>query len=293
MSRFRPREYYRPKDLRKATRLLSSFGRKARVIAGGTDLLVDKPSEVECLVDVSNLGLGYIRKAGDGINIGAAATLDLIQSSPILSTEPYRVVSEAAGMIATPTVRNMATIGGNICNASPAADLPLALMVLDSTVKIVGLSGSKTLSIGDFFKDVNQTILDDDELLAEVHIPLSSKNSGAAFLKLRHHQTSIDIAIVNVATKLTCSDNSCQDARIALGAVAKTPIYAKKAERLLVGKRIDVELIQRAAEAASEESEPIDDVRASAGYRKRMVEVLVKRALEAALGSVEHGKTKC
>ena len=280
MPLFRPREYYRPKDLREATWLLSSFGRKAKVIAGGTDLLVDKPSEVECLVDISNLNLGYIGKDGDGINIGAAATLDLIESSPILSSEPYRVVSEAVSMMATPTVRNMATIGGNICNASPAADLPLALMALDSTVKIVGLSGSKILSIGDFFKDVNKTILGEDELLVEVHIPLSPKNSGAAFLKLRHHQTSIDLAIVNVATKLTCSDNFCEDARIALGAVAKTPIYAKKAERLLIGRRLDIELIQRAAEAASGVSKPIDDVRASAGYRRRMVAVLVKRALE-------------
>ena len=278
---FRPREYYRPRDLCEATWLLSSYGRKAKVIAGGTDLLVAKPSEVECLVDISNLNLGYIRKEEDGINIGAAATLDLIESSPILSSEPYRVVSEAVSMMSTPTVRNMATIGGNICNASPAADLPLALMVLDSTVKVVGLSGSKILSIGDFFKDVNQTILDEDELLVEVHIPYSSKNSGAAFMKLRHHQTSVDLAIVNAATKLTCSDNFCEDARIALGAVAKTPTYAKKAERLLIGKSIDMELIQRAATAASEESKPIDDVRASAGYRRRMVEVLVKRALEA------------
>lgn len=277
---FRPWEYYRPKDLHEAVWLLSSFGVKARVIAGGTDLLVDKPPEVECLVDISNLNLGYIRKDGDGINIGAAATLDLIESSPILSSEPYKVVSEAASMMATPTVRNMATIGGNICNASPSADLPLALMVLDSTVKIVGLSGSRTLSVGDFFKDVNQTMLGEDELLVEVHIPLSSKSSGAAFMKLRHHQTSIDLAIVNVATKLTCSDNFCEDARIALGAVAKTSIYAKKAERLLIGEKVDMELIQRAAEVAAKESKPIDDVRASAGYRRRMVAVLVKRALE-------------
>lgn len=289
---FRPREYYRPKDLHEATWLLSSFGRKAKVIAGGTDLLVDKPSEVECLVDISSLGLGYLRKEKDGINIGAAVTLGSIESSSILSSEPHRVVSEAVSMMATPTIRNMATIGGNICNASPAADLPLALMVLDSTVKIVGLSGSKILPIGDFFRNVNQTVLAEDELLVEVHIPLNSKGSGAAFLKLRHHQTSIDLAIVNVATRLACSDNFCEDARIALGAVAKTPIYAKKAEKLLIGKRIDTELIKRAAETAAGESKPIDDVRASAGYRKRMVAVLVKRALEAALGGVEHGKSK-
>ena len=281
VSLFRPREYYRPKDLREATWLLSSFGRKARVIAGGTDLLVDKPPEVECLVDISNLNLGYIRKDKDGINIGAATLLGLIESSPILSSGPYIVVSEAVSMLATPTIRNMATIGGNICNASPAADLPLALMVLDATVKIAGLKGSRVLPIGDFFQDVKKTILDDGELLVEIHIPVSSKNSGTAFQKLRHHQASVDLAIVNVATKLTCSDNLCEDARIALGAVAKTPIRAKKAEKLLIGKKIDTALMQRTAEAASEEAKPIDDVRASAEYRKKMVAVLVRRALEA------------
>jgi len=278
--------------LREATWLLSSFGRRARVIAGGTDLLVDKPPDVECLVDISDLGLCYIRQDTDGINIGAATTLDLIENSPILSPEPYTVVSEAASMMATPAVRNRATIGGNLCNASPAADLPLALMVLDSTVKIVGLSRSRILPVGDFFKDVNQTALDEDELLVEVHIPLSSESSSAAFMKLRHHQTSVDLAIVNVAARLTCPDSICEDARIAAGAVAKTPLHARKAEEMLIGKKIDKELIRNAAGAASEESKPIDDVRASAGYRKRMVAVLVKRALEAALGGLEHGKSK-
>lgn len=292
MPHFRPQEYYRPKDLSEATWLLSRFGRKARVIAGGTDLLVDKPPAVECLVDISNLNLGYLRKDRDGIHIGAAATLYSIENSPVLSSEPYRVVSESASMIATPTVRNMATIGGNICNASPAADLPLALMVLDSTVKIVGVGGSRILDIGAFFMDVNKTVLDDDELLVEVHIPLSPKNSGAAFMKLRHHQTSIDIAIVNVAARLTYSDGVSEDVRIALGAVAKTPIFARKAEKFLKGKSIDEELIQKAAEVASEESKPIDDIRASAGYRKKMVVVLVKRALEAASGSVKRGQSR-
>ena len=292
MPLFRPREYYRPEDLREAAWLLASSSGKARVIAGGTDLLVDRPPEVERLIDISDLDLNYIRKEKDGIHIGAAAILDSIESSPVLSSGPYRVVSEAAGMIATPTVRNMATVGGNICNASPAADLPLALMVLDATVKVVGLSGSRTLSIGDFFEDVNRTGLGEDELLVEVHIPIGSANSSAAFMKLRHHQTAIDLAIVNVATRLTYSNNICEDARIALGAVAKTPVYARKAQKLLIGSRIDAGLINRAAEAASEESKPIDDVRASAGYRKRMVTVLVRRALEAALGGVARGKSR-
>jgi len=269
--------------LREATSLLSSFGKKAKVIAGGTDILVNKPSGLECLVDVASLDLDYIRKDEDGIHIGAATTLDLIESSPMLSSGPYAVLSEAASVVATPTVRNMATIGGNICNASPAADLPLALMVLDSTVRTVSLNGSRILPIGDFFEDVNKTKLRDDELLVEVHIPLSAETTGASFMKLRRHQTSVDIALVNVAAELTCPDDICEVARIALGAVAETPIYAKKAEELLTGKKLNEELIQKAAEAAAEESRPIDDLRASAGYRRRMVGVLVKRALEVSV----------
>lgn len=280
---FRPREYHRPNNFREAAWLLSRFGKKAKVIAGGTDLLVKKPSEVECLVDVASLDLDYIRKDEDGIHIGAATTLDSIENSPILSPGVYAVLSEAASNVATPTVRNMATIGGNICNASPAADLTLALMALDANLRTVGLNGSRILPIGNFFEDVNKTKLEEDELLVEVQIPLSSENTGASFMKLRHHQTSVDIAIVNVAAKLTCSDDLCEVARIALGAVAKTPIYAKKAEELLTRKKLDEKLIQKAAETAAEEAKPIDDLRASAGYRKRMVWVLVKRALEVSV----------
>lgn len=277
---FRPKEYHRPNDLMEAAGILSRFGKKARLIAGGTDLLVNKPPWVECLIDVENLDLNYIREDGDGIDIGSATTVDRIEGSAILSSGPYAVLREAAGHMATPAVRNMATIGGNICNASPAADLPLALMVLDSTVRVTGLDGSRTLPVGDFFEDVNKTSLNEDEMLVEIHVPSSSGTTSASFMKLRHHQTAVDIAIVNVAVRLTCSDNFCEDVRIALGAVAKKPIYAKKAEKLLTDRRLDRELIEKAGEAAAEESRPIDDIRASAGYRKRMVSMLVKRALE-------------
>jgi len=268
------------KDLREATQLLSRFGGRAKVIAGGTDLLVSQPSHVECLVDLSKLNLSYIREEENGIKIGAATPLDLIEGSPLLNSNSYRVVMEAVSQLATPTIRNMATVGGNLCNASPAADLAPALMVLDAKMTVVGTKGSRQLPIGDFFQDVKKTVLGEDELLVEVLIPRTSKNSGAAFQKLRHHQTSIDIAIVNAATRLTFSNDKCREARVALGAVAKTPIYAKKAEEVLVGKGIDQGLIEKAASVAAEESRPIDDIRASVAYRKKMVGVLVKRALE-------------
>lgn len=280
VSDFRPRDFFRAKDVGEVTQLLSKYGQRAKVIAGGTDLLVSQPSGVECLVDISSLNVSYVRKEDDGIKVGAATPLVLLESSSALSSDPYRVVLEAVKQLATPTIRNMATVGGNLCNASPAADLAAAFMVLDAKVKVVGTRGSRELPIGEFFKDVKKTAMMEDELLVEVHIPQSAKKSAAAFQKLRHHQTSIDIAIVNVATRLTCSGDTCQEARIALGAVANTPIYARRAEEVLSGKKMSGRLVEKAGEVAAQESRPIDDVRASGNYRKRMVAVLVRRALE-------------
>ena len=280
MSKFRPRDFFRAEDMGEVTQLLSKYGSRARVIAGGTDLLVSQPPGVECLVDISSLKLSYVRKEDDGINVGAATPLVSLEDSSILSTDPYRVVPEAVNQLATPTIRNMATVGGNLCNASPAADLAVVLMVLDARVKVFGTRGCRELPIGEFFKDVKRTAMMEDELLVEVHIPQGAGKSAAAFQKLRHHQTSIDLAIVNVATRLSCSGDICQEARIALGAVANTPIYARRAEEVLSGKKMDAGLVEKAGEVAAQESRPIDDVRASGNYRRRMVAVLVRRALE-------------
>ena len=279
--RFRPKEYYRPCDISEAVGILSRFGGKARVISGGTDLLVQKPAGIECLVDISALGLDYIKKEKGNLCVGASTAVNTVLNSPLLMTEPYRVLSEAASGLATCTIRNMATIGGNLCNASPAADLPLPLMVLDANLVAVGPKGKREILINDFFKGVNITALEKDELLTEIRIPPSAENAVGCFMKLRHHQTAIDIAVVNVATLLICKNGVCQKARVAMGSVAPTPTYASNAGSLLDGKELREDLIQKVAEVAAEESKPIDDQRASAAYRKRMVSVLVKRALES------------
>jgi carbon-monoxide dehydrogenase medium subunit len=278
--RFRPKEYHRPRDIGEAVGILSRFGEKARVIAGGTDLLVQKPRGIECLMDISMLGLDYIKKEKDSLCIGAATAINTVRNSPVFLSEPYRVLSEAASSLATPTVRNMATVGGNLCNASPAADLALPLMVLNAAFVAVGPKGKREIPVKDFFKGVNVTVLDQEELLTEIRIPPSTANAVACFMKLRHHQTFIDIAVVNAATLLVCKNGVCEEARVAIGSVAPTPIRAPNAEALLAGQKLHEEIIQKAAEVAAEESRPIDDHRASAEYRKRMVGVLVQRALE-------------
>jgi len=279
---FTPSAYYRPDSLREAVALLSNLRGKARLIAGGTDLLVMKPSGVDALIDVGVLNLNYIKKKEGTICIGAATTVDLVENSPLLAGWPYQVLPEAAKSMATPTIRNMATIGGNVCNGSPAADLCLALMALDASVSLVAPKGGRTLPLKDFHVGVNRTVLAEDELLAEVLIPKSA--GGASFLKLRRHQTAVDIAVVNVSTRLNCVNGRCVDARIVLGAVAEKQICAQKAQGLLLNQIVDPGVIQKAAEQAAEEARPIDDIRASASYRKRMVAVLVRRSLELSAG---------
>jgi len=285
--RFRPGEYYRPQSLGEATDILGKLGKGARVIAGGTDLLVTRPQGVTSLLDVSRLALDYISRDKDSFHIGAATRVREIENAPEFSSEPYRALGEAAGSLATATIRNMATLGGNLCNASPAADLPLPCMALDALVKIAGPGGTRKLSLADFYKGVNETVLEDDELLVEVQIPFAKEKAGTSFQKLRHHQTSVDIAIVNVATRIICINERCEVVKIVLGAVAPTPIRAKNAEALLKGKIMGDELLNKAAEAAAGESRPIDDLRASANYRKKMVKVLVERALRTSIRRCE------
>jgi carbon-monoxide dehydrogenase medium subunit len=277
---FAPSAYYRPDTPQEAVALLSNYRRKARLIAGGTDLLVVKPSGVESLIDVSGLNLSYLKEEEGAIHIGAGTAVELVEHSSLLTRWPYRVLQEAAESMATPTIRNMATIGGNVCNASPAADLSLALMSLDASVMLVGPKGSRTLPLEKFLVDVNRTALEEEELLAEIRIPRRPESGGASFLKLRRHQTAVDLAVVNVCTRLNCVNGRCVDARIALGAVAEKQIRAEKAEYVLVNEILSPGLIQKAAAQAAEEARPISDIRAFASYRKRMVAVLVKRSLE-------------
>jgi carbon-monoxide dehydrogenase medium subunit len=279
MTSFRPSEFFSPKSLEEAIDLLVKYGKGARIIAGGTDLLVQRPPETESLIDISCLGLAYLHSDEGGLHIGAATTLRTLEVSPLFSGGPYQVLGEAVRALATPTIRNRATIGGNLSNASPAADLPPALMVLDAVVEVAGRSEGRILKMEDFFSGVKKTSLREGELLKAIHLPAPPERWGAAFWKLRHHPYSIDIAIVNAAAGLSFEKAICKKARIALGAVAPTPVFAGKAQEMLEGGKIDQQRIREAARAASEEARPIDDIRASAQYRKKMVAVAVQRAL--------------
>ncbi len=282
------KEFHRPTHLKEALELLSGLGNKTGLIAGGTDLLprrqggrtgITRP----CLVDILGLGLNYIKKTKTHILIGAATDINALASSPIFLSSPYNVLSEAALAHSTVTLRNRATLGGNLCNASPHADLALPLLALDAILICEGSNGKKTLNLKEFFTGPHCTVLEPGEILIEIRIPLIRENSGTNFIKQTRQHTAIDMALVNVAACLCLKDGICTSARIALGSAGPFPFRAKKAEALLEKTTVDEDIIKKAALLAAEESSPIDDIRATAAYRKKMIPLLVRQSLEKSL----------
>jgi len=282
---FRPEGYVRPTKVSEACSLLSRYGKRAKVLAGGTDLLVEKDPATRYLIDITRLDLRYIRANKKTLKIGPLSTINDIECSDVIKNGSCKILSETAVMFADPTIRNTATIGGNICSAIPSADFPPILIALDAKVRIRGLNGERVLSLEEFFLAPRRNALKKSELLTEILVPEQPSSSHAVFLKKT--RTRRDIALVNVAVRVRVgADGACKDIRIVLGAVAPTPIRTKKAESMLRGKKIENGLIRKVSHKASEETRPISDVRASLEYRKDLSEVLVRRALETAFDEV-------
>jgi len=270
---FKPEHYHRPTDLETASSLLARRG--ARVIAGGTDLLVTGPADTESLVDIKELGLSYIRE-DDGIRIGVTTCFTGLLGSPLLERHPYRVISDAAGKLGHHNLRHIATLGGNICNAVPSADAPVALIALDAMAVIHGPTGERVVPLDGFFKFVRETVLKEGEFLKEIAVP-TQPVAGASFQKLG--RTKVDIALVNAACRLSIAGGVISDSRIVLGAVYPTPLRVRAAEDVLNGSCFTTELADKAAKVAADATKPISDHRASAEYRREMSYVLVKRAI--------------
>lgn len=278
-------EYLAPGTLEDAISMLAKYKERAKILAGGTDLLVSmKRGEInpECLIYLGGIpGTDYIRyDRKEGLRIGALTTIRAIEKSPIIQ-QRYPILSEAAYTFGTIQVKNMATIGGNLCNASPAADMALPLLVLSAQVKAVGTDGERIIPIDGFFKGPGQSVLKSSEILLEIQVPPSPAKTGTAFLKIG--RTAEDLAKVGVAVSLAVEDDVCHDVKISLGAVAPTPLRAKKAEEMLKGKKLDAELVERAAEVAADEIMPITDLRSTSDYRREVSKVLVRRALGKAM----------
>jgi len=283
---FAPEEYAAPQSVEEAVRLLVDHGPGAGVIAGGTDLLVRRPEELELLVDVSRLGLdGVEEEERGGLRVGACVTAAALEEDVrVVGRGCWGVLSEAAAALGTPTVRNRATLGGNLSNGSPAADLAVAVLAAEGKVETAGSGIRRFIPIEKLFRGPGQTCLHPDEIVVAVHLPPPQVGEAGAFLKLRRHQTAVDIATVSTAVVVRMEGGECRHARIALGAVAGTPMLATEAASFLTGKELTADVVRQAGEIAAREARPIDDIRASASYRRQMVAVLVRRALETAWG---------
>jgi carbon-monoxide dehydrogenase medium subunit len=277
-------EYYAPRSLKEALSLMNEGKGKTKLLAGGTDLIVqmkDRRASPAVLVDVKRIpALNRLEMSAEGtLHIGAAVPLcKIISFAPV--RQKFTLLHQACSSIGSIQVRNRATMGGNICNASPSADSAPPLLCLGAKTVVASSHGTREISLDSFFRGPGQTILSDNEILVEIEIPTPPSTSTSCYLRHTPRQ-EMDLAVVGVAVLLVYSKqrNRCSDAKICLGAVAPTPIRVTDVEDFLAGKTIDNAVIEKASEIAASAASPISDVRASADYRREMVKVLVRRAL--------------
>ena len=275
-------EYLKPNSIKETISILSRFGEKAQILNGGTDLIVgirDKILQPEYVVDIKTIPhlnkITYNER--EGLTIGTTVTLNEISDSKVVLAH-YPILAEACKTVGSYLVRNRATLVGNICNASPAADTAPSLLVLDAKVNIVGPDGEKIVPLNQFFVGVNKNILKKEEVVISVIVPPLRDKWTGVYLK-QGRRKDVDLATVGVA--VVCIRD---EIRIALGAVAPIPVRVFKTEELLKGKIIDEPLLEETAKSALAEVSPISDIRSSKEYRKEIVKVLIRRAILQAKG---------
>lgn len=290
MKRTEPFEFYQPTTLQEANRLVKERGSGGRFLAGGTDLVIamkEKGLLPKYVVDLKRVpGLTGIRENSDGsITLGALTTMYEIETSPLIQKK-FHFLAQSAAEVGSIQIRNRATVGGNMANATPSADTAPALIALNATAKIAGAAGERSINLEEFFKGPGQTVMSAEEILTEVTIPKTAPRLVGEYIKFSPREM-MDLAYVGVAVayNLGEKDKQCDGVRIVLGAVAPTPIRAKRAEAALEGQLLTEELAEKIGAIAAEEAKPISDVRSSAEYRRAMVGAMTKRALlNAAVG---------
>jgi carbon-monoxide dehydrogenase medium subunit len=271
--------FYRPTTIREALLLLRKVGKHGRIVAGATDIVTQADRSVRFLVDITRLGLNYVRGNNRGCSIGATTTMAALEHSTVIRALADGILAKAASTCGSIQNRNMATVGGNLANGSPAADTAVVLMALDAQVVVAGSRRKRKIALTEFYFAPHQTVLN-GELLEEIIIPAlpGGGRLGWSFQKLGRTET--DISLVNVAAGLQAEARGrIKWARLALGAVGPTPLRARKAEELLLGNTLSEDLLARVGEAVMKEVSPISDSRASAEYRREMSAVLTRRAL--------------
>ena len=273
-------EYYKPESIDEVLVLIEKYGERARFLAGGSDLLIKIKllrEEPECLIDITGIEeLRGISINEEELRIGAVTSLNEINCFPIIKKN-YTALFEATSEMATTQVRNNASIGGNLCNASPGADTVPPLLVLEAKVNITIGNEVKTVPLEEFFTGPGKTILNRGDILTSISIPISSSNTGTSFIKIS--RTHSDLPQLNAAAAIKVENGICTDARIALGAVAPTPVRAIRAENILKNRKPDHNAFEEAAGVVVTEIKPRTSIRSTEDYRKMVAPVIVKRAL--------------
>ena len=279
-------QFHEPQSVPEILTLKAEYGEQAKILAGGTDLIVHLKQglvSVKHVISIARVNeLREIRNSAGVISIGCCVTITEISESDLIKTT-LSAVKEGADNLASILVRNRATIGGNICNASPAADMIPSLLAYGTKVEIASASGTREMELKDFFTGPGKTDLKDDEVILYFKVPVPPEKSGCSYIQLGKRKSQ-EINIVNVGSFISLNGGgNIETARIALGSVGPTPLRALKAESVLIGNKPSTDLFAKAAvTAGTEDSSPIDDFRGSAQYRRAMTEVLTKRTLQRA-----------
>ena len=284
-------EYFSPRTLDEALSLLQKFGPDAKLLSGGQSLIPMMKLRLvspQYIVDINRIpGLDYISESEGQLRIGALTREHELESSDLVKSK-FPILADTAKVIADPLVRSQATVCGNLAHGDPANDHPATMLALGASVVATGPKGQREIAVEDFFPGLFTTALETEEIITEIRIPLPPPHSGGAYLKLERKVG--DFATAGVAAQITLDGAGiCQRAGIGLTNVGLTPIKAKKAEAALVGKTLDDTTIKQAAELAASESQPMDDIRGSADYKRDLVRVLTARALVRARDRAKGG----
>jgi len=284
-------EYLTPTTLDETVSLLHSYGPDAKVLAGGQSLIplmklrLANPTHI---VDINRVpGLAYIREEDGFLHIGSLTREVDLEGSELIRTK-YPIILDTTVVIADPLVRNLATVGGNLAHGDPANDHPATMLALGAEIAIMGTGGERTVPVSDFFQGPLTTVLNHDQVLTEIRVPIPPAGSGGAYLKLERKVG--DFATAGVAIMVVMRGRVCQQAGIGLTNVGPTPIKARSAESFLRGERLDEETIRQAAQLAAQESQPSPDLRGPEDYKRDMVRVLAVRALRLALARATQGR---
>jgi carbon-monoxide dehydrogenase medium subunit len=284
-------EYSAPGTLNEAVSLLQKLGPDAKILSGGQSLIPMMKLRLASpphIVDINRIpGLDYIKEEAGVLRIGALVRESDLEGSDLVRSR-FPILADTTSVIADPLVRNQATVCGNLAHGDPANDHPATMLALGASVIAIGPSGEREIPVEKFFPGLFTTALQPDEILKEIRIPIPPPSSGGAYLKLERKVG--DYATAGVAVQITVDGSgACSRAGVGLTNVGFTPIKATKAEAFLNGKTLDKSTIQQASELAASESQPTDDIRGSADYKRDLVRVLTARALERAVARIKGG----